>query len=131
MSSLGRFASDWREAGPYHEAVLGGNTCMLHIAAAVDPAPLGRAPYRPSLTGGSHLRAAELGLGIAAHGLVYLPPVVSGFVGADITAGILATDLIAHDRRSCCSTSAPMARWCSPMLASYGARPRPRAGFEA
>jgi len=79
--------------GHIHEAVLGGNTCMLHIAAAVDPAPLGRAPYRPSLTGGSHLRAAELGLGIAAHGLVYLPPVVSGFVGADITAGILATDL--------------------------------------
>ncbi len=81
------------DAGHIHEAVLGGNTCMLHIAAAVDPAPLGRAPYRPSLTGGSHLCAAKLGLGIAAHALVYLPPVVSGFVGADITAGILATDL--------------------------------------
>jgi uncharacterized 2Fe-2S/4Fe-4S cluster protein (DUF4445 family) len=81
------------DAGHIHEAVLGGNTCMLHIAAAVNPAPLGRAPYRPALTGGSHLRAAELGLGIAAHGLVYLPPVVSGFVGADITAGILAADL--------------------------------------
>ena len=81
------------DAGHIHEAVLGANTCMLHIAAAVDPAPLGRSPYRPSLTGGCHLRAAELRLGIAAHGLVYLPPVVSGFVGADITAGILATDL--------------------------------------
>jgi len=81
------------EARHIHEAVLGGNTCMLHIAAAVNPAPLGRSPYRPSLTGGSHLRGEELGLGIAAHGLVYLPPVVSGFVGADITAGILATDL--------------------------------------
>jgi uncharacterized 2Fe-2S/4Fe-4S cluster protein (DUF4445 family) len=81
------------EPGHIHEAVLGGNTCMLHIAAAVDPAPLGRSPYRPSLTGASHLRAAELGLGIAVHGLVYLPPVISGFVGADITAGILATDL--------------------------------------
>ena len=81
------------DAGHINEAVLGGNTCMLHIVAAVDPAPLGRAPYRPSLTGGNHLRAAELGLGIATHGLAYLPPVVSGFVGADITAGILATDL--------------------------------------
>jgi len=81
------------DADHIHEAVLGGNTCMLHIAAAVNPAPLGRSPYRPSLTGGSHLRAAELGLGIAAHGLAYLPPLVSGFVGADITAGILATDL--------------------------------------
>lgn len=81
------------DAGHIHEAVLGGNTCMLHIATAMDPAPLGRSPYRPSLTGGSHLGAAELGLGIAAHGLAYLPPVVSGFVGADITAGILSTDL--------------------------------------
>jgi uncharacterized 2Fe-2S/4Fe-4S cluster protein (DUF4445 family) len=81
------------DAGHIHEAVLGGNTCMLHIAAAVNPAPLGRVPYRPSLTGANHMRAAELGVGIAAHGLVYLPPVVSGFVGADITAGILATDL--------------------------------------
>jgi uncharacterized 2Fe-2S/4Fe-4S cluster protein (DUF4445 family) len=76
-----------------HEAVLGGNTCMLHIVAAVDPSPLGRAPYTPSLTGGDHLQATDLGLAIATHGLVYLPPVVSGFVGADITAGILATDL--------------------------------------
>jgi uncharacterized 2Fe-2S/4Fe-4S cluster protein (DUF4445 family) len=81
------------QASHIHEAVLGGNTCMLHIAAAVDPAPLGRSPYVPSLTGGTHLQAADLGLDIAAHGLVYLPPVVSGFVGADITAGILATDL--------------------------------------
>ena len=76
-----------------HEAVLGGNTCMLHIAAAVDPAPLGRSPYTPSLAGGRHLQASELGLAIAPHGLAYLPPVVSGFVGADITAGILATNL--------------------------------------
>ena len=81
------------QASHIHEAVLGGNTCMLHIAAAVDPAPLGRAPYTPSLTGGGHLQATDLGLAIATHGLVYLPPVVSGFVGADITAGILATDL--------------------------------------
>ena len=80
-------------ASHIHEAVLGGNTCMLHIVAAVDPAPLGRAPYTPSLIGGSYLQARDLGLAIAAHGLVYLPPVVSGFVGADITAGILATDL--------------------------------------
>jgi uncharacterized 2Fe-2S/4Fe-4S cluster protein (DUF4445 family) len=81
------------QAKHIHEAVLGGNTCMLHIATNVDPAPLGRAPYVPSLMGGNHLQAADLGLDIAGHGLVYLPPVVSAFVGADITAGILATDL--------------------------------------
>jgi len=76
-----------------YEVVFAGNTCMLHLAAGVDPEPLGRYPYTPTLAGGQHLPAAALGLKLAAAAQVYLPPVVSGFVGADITAGILATRL--------------------------------------
>ena len=76
-----------------YEAVFSGNTCMLHLAAGVDPAPLGKYPFTPTLTGGNHLAAADLGLAIAAAGLVYLPPVISAYVGADITAGILAAEL--------------------------------------
>ena len=76
-----------------YEAVFSGNTCMLHLAAGVDPAPLGKYPFTPTLTGGNHLAAADLGLAIAVTGLVYLPPVISAYVGADITAGILAAEL--------------------------------------
>ncbi|PPQ38705.1 Uncharacterized 2Fe-2 and 4Fe-4S clusters-containing protein, contains DUF4445 domain [Rhodoblastus acidophilus] len=76
-----------------YEAVFAGNTCMLHLAARVDPEPLGRYPYTPTLTGDAHLSAKSLGLAIAKTGLVYVPPVVSGFVGADITAGMLSTSL--------------------------------------
>jgi uncharacterized 2Fe-2S/4Fe-4S cluster protein (DUF4445 family) len=76
-----------------YEAVFSGNTCMLHLAAGVDPAPLGKYPFTPTLTGGNHLKAADLGLSIAPKGLVYLPPVISAYVGADITAGILAAEL--------------------------------------
>jgi uncharacterized 2Fe-2S/4Fe-4S cluster protein (DUF4445 family) len=76
-----------------YEAVFSGNTCMLHLAAGVDPAPLGKYPFTPTLTGGNHLMAADLGLAIAPKGLVYLPPVISAYVGADITAGILAAEL--------------------------------------
>jgi uncharacterized 2Fe-2S/4Fe-4S cluster protein (DUF4445 family) len=76
-----------------YEVVLAGNTCMLHLAANVDPEPLGRFPYTPNISGAQHIAAAKLGLNIAAQGVVYFPPVVSGFVGADITVGVLATDL--------------------------------------
>jgi len=76
-----------------YEAVLAGNTCMLHLAAGVDPEPLGRYPYTPTLTGDVHYPARALGLIISPFGLVYFPPVVSGFVGADITAGMLSASL--------------------------------------
>ena len=79
-----------------HEAVLAGNPCMLHIAVGQDPAPLGRTPYVSSLTGDRYFPATVLGLAIAPHGIVYLPRWISGFVGADITAGMLATDLHRH-----------------------------------
>jgi uncharacterized 2Fe-2S/4Fe-4S cluster protein (DUF4445 family) len=78
-----------------HEAVLSGNTCLLHLLAGIDPAPLGRHPFLPSISGDVHLDAAEIGLTIAPAGLVYLPPVISAYVGADISAGILASDLAA------------------------------------
>jgi len=76
-----------------YEAVFAGNTCMLHLAAKIDPEPLGRYPYTPTLTGDAHLSSRALGLAIAKAGLVYVPPVVSGFVGADITAGMLSASL--------------------------------------
>jgi uncharacterized 2Fe-2S/4Fe-4S cluster protein (DUF4445 family) len=40
-----------------------------------------------------HVRAAEIGLAIAPQGQVYLPPIMSAYVGADITSGILAAKL--------------------------------------
>lgn len=76
-----------------YEAVVSGNTCMLHLLVGADPAPLGRLPFNYSVHGDSHVTAGELGLNIASEGLVYLPPVISAYVGADISAGILSSDL--------------------------------------
>jgi uncharacterized 2Fe-2S/4Fe-4S cluster protein (DUF4445 family) len=76
-----------------YEIVFSGNTCMLHLALGVSPASLGKYPYTPALTGGITLPSAPHGLNISPHGLIYLPPVVSGYVGADVTSGILASDL--------------------------------------
>jgi uncharacterized 2Fe-2S/4Fe-4S cluster protein (DUF4445 family) len=76
-----------------YEAALCGNTAMLHLACGIDPAPLGRFPYMPAIRGGGHVDGVSAGLGIAPGGVVYLPPVVSAYVGADISAGILAAEL--------------------------------------
>ena len=76
-----------------YEAVFSGNTTMLHLAVGANPASLGKYPYTPMLQGGESVSAADLGLAIAPDGLVYLPPIMSAYVGADITSGILATQL--------------------------------------
>ena len=74
-----------------YEAVYSGNTAMLHIACGIDPAPLGRFPYTPQIAGGNHIPAA--GLNISPFGRIWLPPVISAWVGADIISGILASRL--------------------------------------
>ncbi len=76
-----------------HEIVLAGNTTMLHLAARVSPRSLGKYPYTPALRGGTSARATDLGLLGGAHTRAYLPPVFDAYVGADITAGVVATGL--------------------------------------
>jgi len=81
------------DANAIYEAVFSGNTTMLYLAIGADPASLGKFPYTLTRQGGEHVRAAEIGLRISSHGLVYLPPVMSAYVGADISSGILACRL--------------------------------------
>ncbi|SDF24651.1 ASKHA domain-containing protein [Sporomusa acidovorans] len=76
-----------------YEVIFSGNTCMLHLALNTNPASLGKFPYMPVLWGGSYHAAAAIGLTVAPFAQIYLPPVMSAYVGADITAGILAADL--------------------------------------
>ena len=76
-----------------YEAVFSGNTTMIYLAIGADPASLGKHPYTLTFQGGEHIPAAEIGLDISPNGLVYLPPVISAYVGADITSGILAARL--------------------------------------
>jgi len=76
-----------------YEAIFSGNTTMLHLAMRTDPASLGKFPYEVKLQGGTHVLAKEIELGISEHGIVYLPPIMSAYVGPDITSGILAASL--------------------------------------
>jgi uncharacterized 2Fe-2S/4Fe-4S cluster protein (DUF4445 family) len=74
------------------DAVIGGNTTMLHLAAAVDPSPLGRSPFTVGLESGCTFPVERFRLELNPRARVYIPPVVHAFVGSDISAGLLAVD---------------------------------------
>jgi uncharacterized 2Fe-2S/4Fe-4S cluster protein (DUF4445 family) len=76
-----------------YEIVFSGNTTMLHLATRTNPRTLGQYPYTPQISGGSFMDAKRLGIAMSPFGLIYLPPVISAYVGADITSGILVSRL--------------------------------------
>jgi len=75
------------------KVTVAGNPTMIHLFAGVNPSNIAYAPFSPVLRNGLILSAWELGLAINPEGQVYILPGISGYVGADITAGILYTGL--------------------------------------
>lgn len=69
--------------------ILTGNTVMLHLAADIDPAPMGCAPYQPSEFFGRMVSAEQTGLCTDA----YFMPCTGGFTGGDLTACLAAFDM--------------------------------------
>lgn len=70
-----------------------GNTAMLHFLYRYDPSCIRRSPYLPLVAAPPVLRSSELGLDLAGDPMVHALPSIGGWVGGDITAGILATGL--------------------------------------
>jgi uncharacterized 2Fe-2S/4Fe-4S cluster protein (DUF4445 family) len=71
--------------------VCSGNTAMGHFLLGLCTRNIRRNPYVPTTVSAPPLRAVEVGLNINPRGLLYSLPAISGWVGSDITAGILAT----------------------------------------
>lgn len=71
---------------------IAANTVMLHMLLGANALNIANAPFTPTFTGQLVLRPWELGLDMAPHGQVVLLPGVSGYVGADITAGLLVSN---------------------------------------
>lgn len=76
---------------------IAGNTTMLHLYAGVDPTPLGMVPFTPGfidhqLTHGDLLAPWNERSGIRP--AVHLLPGCSAYVGADLSAGLIAGHLL-------------------------------------
>lgn len=74
-----------------HGMAVAANTTMLHLLTGLPPDSLGVAPFTPLSLFGTCQDAHDMGLPF--DGTVYLAPAVSGYVGGDITADLLATDM--------------------------------------
>lgn len=84
--------------GQIANAVIAGNTTMLHIAAGLDPTPIGVSPFTPQTLFGETIPFtpfAEAGIG---NGKALFAPCVAGYVGGDITCGILACDMLDQEQ---------------------------------
>ena len=73
------------------KAVVAGNTTMIQLFLAVDPRTIREMPFIPTMSQPLPVTAEEIGLNINPQGTVDCLPVVGAYVGADITAGVLAS----------------------------------------
>ncbi len=80
-----------------YKATVVGNPTMLHLFMGVDPSPIAAAPYTPRFVEQKRIKGRESAMGIHPDAVVVVLPSVSGYVGADITAGIAATDMLERD----------------------------------
>lgn len=79
--------------GDISAVVAAGNTTMMHFLLGLDPNEIRREPYVGVAYDPPATRAAELGLKINPRGLLYCLPSISSFVGADVSAGVLAVGM--------------------------------------
>ncbi|MDR1194224.1 MAG: ASKHA domain-containing protein, partial [Peptococcaceae bacterium] len=82
-----------QKAESVQRLVITGNTTMLHFLTGLDPRGIGAAPFTPQSLFGDSRPAQALFPFLPPEAELYLPPCVSAYIGADITCGILSTDL--------------------------------------
>jgi uncharacterized 2Fe-2S/4Fe-4S cluster protein (DUF4445 family) len=74
-------------------AFIAGNTTMIHLLLALPPRYIRESPYVPTVNTVPTLTASEVGLEIYDLATVNCAPGVGSYVGGDITAGLLCTEL--------------------------------------
>jgi uncharacterized 2Fe-2S/4Fe-4S cluster protein (DUF4445 family) len=74
-------------------AMVAGNTTMTQLFLGVDPKYIRLEPYIPTMTAVPSIPAKEVSLHMIPEGLVHCYPSVASYVGGDIVAGTLVTDL--------------------------------------
>ena len=75
------------------DLVVVGNTAMHHLFAGLPVRQLGEAPYVAAVSQAILFPARSIGLECAPGALVYMPPNIAGYVGADHVAMLLASRL--------------------------------------
>ncbi len=74
-------------------ATVAGNTTMMHLFAGLPPKYIAASPFVPVATQGQVFTAENLGFAFNPRATVYTLPSISGYVGADVVAGVLASSM--------------------------------------
>jgi uncharacterized 2Fe-2S/4Fe-4S cluster protein (DUF4445 family) len=75
------------------KVVIAGNTTMIHLLLALPPEVIRKSPFVPTINHIPPLVARDIGLKAHPEALLDCLPGVASYVGADITAGIVASGL--------------------------------------
>lgn len=75
------------------KATVAGNTTMTHLLLGVPPETIRLSPFIPAINHPAPFRAEEVGLAVTPDALVDCLPGVASYVGADISAGVLASGM--------------------------------------
>ncbi len=86
------------DASSIKKYVVVGNTTMSHLFLGIDPKSLAVSPFKPQFEGPVVKKASELDLMGAEDAELKLVPNIAGHVGSDITAGLIATDILDKDK---------------------------------
>jgi len=70
-----------------------GNTTMSHLLLGMNPKSIRQDPYIPGATHFPVFRPSDIELNINPFGLGYCLPCISSYVGGDITAGVLRSEI--------------------------------------
>ena len=81
-----------------YNMTIAGNTVMIHMLLGVSCTNISMAPYIPVFTDNMDFKGEEIGINIG--GIVSMLPGISGYVGSDITAGILASGMLDSEKYS-------------------------------
>lgn len=76
-----------------YEMAVGCNATMESLLLGIHPGSLGKAPFSPVVREGLSIPAEEVGFPLGHGAMVYCLPGVSAYIGSDIVAGMLATEL--------------------------------------
>lgn len=83
------------DPGDICNAVIAGNTAMTHLLLGLPPEYIRLEPYTPTILEAPFFTAEEIGIKIDPQTWVYISPAVGSYVGGDITAGLLCSDIAA------------------------------------
>ena len=80
-----------------HKVTVAGNTTMIHLFLGLPPETIRLTPYIPTANQPPPIIAHDLGLAVHPLASVDCLPGVASYVGADISAGVLASGLVENE----------------------------------